>query len=172
MKIVNIALITALIALSGCGASSSTADGVQNSSRQEKKAAEFENIATLLESGHFQFTLRSATPTGGKTVQMTSEYTMEAIEGVYQAYLPYFGRAYSASYGGNGGIEFKGAPENYSLTRNEKKNIIAISFDIKTDDDLYGISLEIGSSGYGTLVVTSQKRQSISYYGLVGELKI
>lgn len=172
MKTITIALISAALTLSGCGASSSIADGDQNGSRQEKKAAEFEKIATLLESGHFQFTLRSATPTGGKTIQMTSEYTLEAIEGIYQAYLPYFGRAYSASYGGNGGIEFKGTPENLTLTRNQKKNIVAVSFEMKTDDDQYKINLEIGSSGYGTLVVASQKRQSISYYGQVGELKI
>jgi hypothetical protein len=172
MKTITIAILTAAMTLSGCGVSSSMSDGNQNSPRQEKKAAEFEKIATLLESGNFQFTLRSATPTGGKTIQMTSEYTLEAIEGIYQAYLPYFGRAYSASYGGDGGIEFKGAPENLTLTRNEKKNIVAVSFEMKTDDDQYKVSLEIGSSGYGTLTVSSQKRQSISYYGQVGELRI
>jgi hypothetical protein len=33
------------------------------------------------------------------------------------------------------------------------------------------INLEIGASGFGTLLVSGQKRQSISYYGIVGELK-
>jgi hypothetical protein len=91
--------------------------------------------------------VRSATPTGGKTIQITSEYTLEAREGIYEAYLPYFGRAYSASYGGDGGIEFKG------------------------DNDQYTISLEIGSSGYGSLGINSQKQANISYYGQASELK-
>ena len=172
MKPGILVVITVAMALTGCGVSSSSTGSGQEISKQEKKAAEFEKSASLVESGQYQFILRSATPSGGKTIQITSEYTMEAIEGVYQAYLPYFGRAYSASYGGNGGIEFKGEPENLTLTRDEKKMLVTVSFNMKTDDDLYTISLEIGSAGYGTLVVASQKRQSISYYGQVGELKI
>lgn len=172
MKIGILVVITVSMALTGCGVSSSSTGSGQEISKQEKKAAEFEKFATLVESGQYQFIVRSATPSGGKTIQITSEYTLEAIEGVYQAYLPYFGRAYSASYGGSGGIEFKGEPDNLTLTRNEKKLLVKVSFDMKTDDDLYTISLEIGSAGYGTLVVASQKRQSISYYGQVGELKI
>ncbi|MCK5068024.1 MAG: DUF4251 domain-containing protein [Bacteroidales bacterium] len=172
MKIGTIVLITVTMALAGCGASSSSTDSGQKNSKQEKKAAEFEKTAVLIEGGRYQFTVRSATPTGGKTIQITSEYTMEVSEGVYEAYLPYFGRAYQASYGGDGGIEFKGEPENLQVTRNDKKNTISVSFDIKSDNDQYTISLVIGSSGYGTLMIASQKRQNISYYGQAGELKI
>jgi hypothetical protein len=96
---------------------------------------------------------------------------MQAREGSYEAYLPYFGRAHQASYGGDGGVEFKGEPENLQLVRNEKKNTVSAAFSIKGKNDQYTINLEIGASGYGTLLVSGQKRQSISYYGLVGELK-
>ena len=163
-------LITVVMVLAGCGASTSTTSG-QLTSKQEKKAADFEKFAALVESGSYQFAVRSATPTGGKTIQITSEYTMEAREGVYQAYLPYFGRAFQASYGGDGGIEFKGEPENLQITRNDKKNTISVSFLIKSDNDQYNISLEIGSSGYGNLGINSQKRQNISYYGQASELR-
>ena len=171
MKIGSILLITVAMALTGCGASNSTTGGGQLTSKQEKKAADFEKFAALVESGTYQFAVRSATPTGGKTIQITSEYTLEAREGVYQAYLPYFGRAFQASYGGDGGIEFKGEPENLQITRNDKKNTISVSFLIKSDNDQYNISLEIGSSGYGNLGVNSQKCQNISYYGQASELK-
>lgn len=171
MKISAIALFTIVLTLTGCGASSSSPESGNLISKQEKKEAEFEKFAQLIESGSYQFRIRSASPTGGKTIQISSEYIMEAREGIYEAHLPYFGRAYSASYGGDGGIDFKGDPENQKLARNEKKSTISLSFDMKADNDLFNIRLEIGSSGYGNLVIVSQKRQSISYYGLVSELK-
>jgi len=37
-----------------------------------------------------------------KTVLIVSFYSMKAVDGAYQAYLPYFGRSYSAGYGENG----------------------------------------------------------------------
>jgi len=168
----TIVLIAVAMALSGCGASSSSTDGGQKISKQEMKAAGFEKFAALIESGDYQFRVMSASPSGGRTIQISSEYTMEAREGVYEAHLPYFGRAYQASYGGDGGIEFKGDPEDLQLTKNEKKHTVSLSFVIKTDIDLYTISLEIGSSGYGTMVVAGQKRQAISYYGQASELKL
>jgi hypothetical protein len=171
MKPGTIIVITAAMALAGCGISSSTTRGGQLTSKQEKKAADFEIFATLIESGNYQFTVRTANPSGGRTIQISSEYTLVAREGAYEAQLPYFGRAYSASYGGDGGIEFKGEPENLELTRNEKKGTILVSFQIKNDRDQYNITLDIGSSGYGTLAVASQRRQNISYYGQVSELK-
>ena len=172
MRIGTIILVTIAMALTGCGASSSSTESGQATSRQDKKAAEFENFASLLESGSYQFAVRSASPTGGKTIQISSEYTMKAKEGIYEAYLPYFGRAYSAAYGGgNGGIEFKGEPENLQSSRNDKNNTLSLSFRIKSDSDQYDVSLEIGSSGYGTLRINSQNRANISYYGQVSELR-
>jgi len=172
MKNGTIVLVTFAMALAGCGASTSSTENGPATSRQEKNEAEFEKFASLIESGSYQYTVRTATPTGGKTMQITSVYTLEAKDGVYEAHLPFFGRAYSASYGGgNGGIDFKGEPENLTLSRNEKRSAILVSFDIMGDNDQYNISLEIGSSGYGSLRINSRKRASISYYGQVTELK-
>jgi hypothetical protein len=137
----------------------------------EKKAADFEKVATLIESGNFQFTVRNASPAGGRTIQITSEYTLEARKGEYEARLPYFGRAYSASYGGDGGIEFKGKPQDFQLARNERKSTLRASFTIDGESDQYQLRLEVGASGFGNLLVSSQKRQNISYYGQVSELE-
>lgn len=171
MKQRLIPLLIAAMTFTGCGTSSSVADGGPKTSRQEKTAADFEQLVTLIEGGNYQFLARSASPSGGRTIQLTSEYTMEARDGVYQAHLPYFGRAYQASYGGDGGIEFSGEPENLEITRNDRKNTLSVSFVVKTDKDLYTLKLEVGASGFGTLMVSSQNRQNISYYGQAGELK-
>jgi len=157
-------LLTAAIFLSSCSASTSAA-------KKEKAAADFEQTTALIESGSYQFTIRSASPSGGKTIQITSYYALKANEGNYEAYLPYFGKAYSGAYGNSGGIEFNGEPKDLQISRNETKNEISVNFTIKAEKDSYTVKLNVGSSGYGTMVISSQKRQTISYSGLAGELK-
>ena len=85
------------ILLAGCSASSST-------SRKEQKAARYEQTSALIEGGNYLYTVRSASPTGARTIQITSTYTLEVKEGIYKAYLPYFGRSFNPSYGGDGGV--------------------------------------------------------------------
>ena len=164
MKTITITLISAAIFLSACSASSSTA-------KKEKTAAEYALTASLIESGSYQFTIRSASPSGGKTIQITSLYTLTAKDGNYKAYLPYFGRAYSGGYGNSGGIEFNGEPEDLQVTRNENKSDISVSFTIQSEKDKYTVKLHVGSSGYGNLMISSPKRQTITYSGLASELK-
>ena len=169
MKTGIIVMMAAAIALAGCSAASSTSGSNRKELKKEQAAASFDKTASVIDSGNYQFTIRSATPSGGKTIQITSLYTMKATGGSYKAYLPYFGRAYAGAYGDGGSIEFDGEPENLKITRNDDKNTITVSFNIKSQKDQYTVSLEAGASGYGTLVITGDKQQSISYYGLAGE---
>ena len=164
MKTGILALITAAIVLSGCSASSST-------SKKEKNAAAFEQTAAMIESGSYQFAVRSATPTGGKSIQITSLYTLRAKEGNYEAHLPYFGRAYSGAYGDSGSVEFNGEPAYFELTRKDNKNNILVKFTIKSGSDQYTVNLVVGASGYGNLTISNPKKQPITYYGLTSELK-
>jgi len=172
MRIPILLSLSIALVIAGCSTSSKSTDGQSRSGRQERLAADLDKIAALAEGGNFSYTLRSANPTGGRSIQITSEYTLKAVQGEYEAYLPYFGRAQQASYGGDGGIEFKGKPENLQISRNDKKNTLSLAFAIKGENDQYTINLEIGASGYGTLLVSPQRRQSISYYGLFTELKL
>ena len=158
MKTLLIPVVALALILSGCKASSSTT-----------KDAQFEQMRALIEGGEFVYTVQSANPTGGKTVQITSSYTLEVKDGIYKAYLPYFGRAYNASYGGNGGVEFEGEPTDLKVDKNGDKRTITITFNIKNKDENFGCSLVTGGSGNGTLTVTSSNRSTISYYGMVGE---
>ena len=162
MKSSFLPLIVLVLVLSGCSASSSTA-------KNEKKAAQYEEMVALIDGGNYEYTARSANPAGGKSVQITSSYSMEAKDGVYKAYLPYFGRAYNASYGGNGGVEFEGEPSDLSIAKDADKQSITIKFKIKNKDELYECILLVHAGGNGTLTVSSSKRQNISYYGAVAE---
>jgi hypothetical protein len=163
-----ITLVLVVFFATGCAVSSSQNSG-NNSSKKEQRAADLEKVAAMIESGNFVYTVQSISPSGSRTLQATTTYTMKAVNGNYEASLPYFGRAYQASYGGDGPIEFNGTPESLQLTKNTKKNSLTVSFSIAGDRDRYSVTFQVGYSGYGTLIVNSQNRQSISYYGMVSE---
>ena len=151
-------LLGLTLILSAC---SSTA----SSSRSGNKAADFEATAALIESGNYQFTVRSASPSGGRTVQITSPYVMKAADGSYEALLPYFGRVYSGGYGQGGSVEFQGEPENLQVERNDKKLRMEVNFSINTQGEKFDVKLIVGASGSGNLMVSSSRRQTISYNG-------
>jgi len=161
MKTGILVLISTLTILSACSSSSNTA-------RSENKAESFERTAALIESGNYQFTARSASPTGGRTIQITSPYTMKAVDGSYEALLPYFGQAYSGGYGQGGSVEFKGEPENLQIQRNDKRHKITVRFSISSSGERYEVKMDVGASGYGNLLISGSKRKTISYNGLIG----
>jgi len=134
MKPGIISLIIAIFILSGCSSSSSLA-------KKEKAAADFEQTAALIESGNYMFTVRTASPSGGRTIQITSHYALKAADGKYEAYLPYFGRAYSGAYGDGGGIEFNGEPEDLQITRDDDKLSISVNFSIQSDKDKWVVQV-------------------------------
>jgi hypothetical protein len=157
-------IIASIFIISACSsASNTTASG--------KQPVDFEQLAANIESGNYTYTVRSASPSGGRTVQITSTYVMKAENGSYEALLPYFGRVYSGGYGQGGSVEFKGEPEDLQITRKDNKNKLTLSFSIKSDTETYLVKLDVGKSGFGNLVISSPKRQTISYYGVVGSLK-
>ena len=135
-----------------------------------KKEEEYKKMTTLIESGRYIFRVQSISPTGARTIHTTSAYTMTSGEGGFKASLPYFGRSYQANYGGDGGIEFDGEPENLEITRIDKKRTIRVSFMISGSNDKYSVNLSAGSNGYGTLSITCNNRQPISYYGTINPL--
>jgi len=162
MQTISIVSITLAMILWDCSVTSSTS---------EQGAAGLDKMESLIKSGNYEFTIRSASPSGGRTIQITTSYSLKVADGKYQAYLPYFGRAYSAGYGENGGIEFNGDPENLEITRNDKKKTVTAAFTIRSEKDQFKVSLVVSASGYGNMMISSEKRQSISYYGIAAELK-
>ena len=161
----NIILLLGLaFILSACGSTGPA-------SRSESMAADFENTAAMIESGNYQFTVRSASPSGGRTIQITSLYVMKAADGSYEALLPYFGRVYSGGYGQGGSVEFQGEPENLQVERNDKKLRMEVKFSINTQGEKFDVKLIVGASGSGNLMVSSSRRQTISYNGQASALQ-
>jgi len=138
---------------------------------KERRAAKVEEVHQLIKSGNFRFVARTATPLAGSKIDLTSPYDLEMRGDSVKAYLPYFGRAYQASYGSSdGGIKFEELSKEKTVEFNERKSSYLISFEVKDQRDSYKISLSVGVSGYADLRISPTNRQAISYYGIVEAL--
>ncbi|CAL1519297.1 DUF4251 domain-containing protein [Chitinophaga sp. MM2321] len=136
--------------------------------KKEEKAAE---VKALIDSRNYVFVAQSALPMNGRTRQLTSEYNVTVTADSVVSYLPYFGRAYSAPYGSNKSpLDFKTKQFKYTSTP-RKKDGWSISVKPTDQQDIQNINITVSSSGYGTLQVTSNNRQPMSFNGYIKEGK-
>lgn len=124
----------------------------------------------IVESKNFVFKAQSASPSGGaSTMQLTSDYDIKLLGDSIVSYLPYFGRAYSApNPGEEGGIRFTSTEFEYTV-RSKKKGGWDIQILPADTKDVRQLLFNITASGYASLQVISNNRQSISYYGYITE---
>ncbi|MFV0365097.1 MAG: DUF4251 domain-containing protein [Mangrovibacterium sp.] len=139
----------------------------QKLSRKEREAIQSQEVKAQLDSGVFTFEARSAQPMSGRQIELTSEYTLSLNGDSIEVYLPYFGRAYSAPYGGQGGIEFKTLMVSNKKIYKEKKSCYQYDIEVATSDDRYSLQLTVGLSGFANLSVRSNNRQSIGFQGTI-----
>lgn len=127
------------------------------------------NEATLknsLAAKTFTFKAQTAWPLRGNVVQLTPGFDMKVLGDSINTYLPYFGRAYQASYNGNGGISFTSTRFDYRLKENNKGGweLLIKPVDVK---DIQQLIYTVSTNGYATLQVFSNSRQAISFYGVI-----
>lgn len=127
------------------------------------------NPATLkinLTNKTFVFKAQSAWPLQGTVVQLNTGYDMKVMQDSINTYLPYFGRAYSAGYGTEGGINFISKKFEYKL-KEKSKGGWEITIRPTDAKDITELTYSIASNGYATLQVISNNRQTISFYGVI-----
>lgn len=122
---------------------------------------------SVTDSIPFIFNAQQASPLGRNTIHLTFGYDLKVSKDSVICYLPYFGRAFSAPLpNSEGGIRFTST--DFTITKNQVKkggwNVIIKPNDVK---DVRELNLSVSKNGYGTLYVSSNRRQSISFYGLV-----
>lgn len=87
------------------------------------------------------------------------------------AFLPYYGRAYTAPINQtDGGIKFTSKKFAYTTTK-RKKGSWDVEIDVKDANEGYRLSLNIGKTGNTTLSVRSNNRQSVTFNGYLKEMK-
>jgi len=134
----------------------------------DKKAEEAAQVKAMVESQRYVFKPQSANPMRGRTVQLTSEYTVKVSKDTIVSDLPYFGRSYTAPIDpSKGGIQFNSTKFDYKLEEVKKGWQVTI----KPGDvsDVQQFFLTIFTNGSATLQVTSTNRTPISFNGSVSE---
>ncbi len=134
--------------------------------KAEKELAKQKEIEALVNSKNFVFEAQKASPQGGRLLNLDyNTYFLKFNEEKTTCDLPFFGRAYSAPYGGSGGISFEGVPEDIQIEKKKKSYVIKAT--VKGKDDSYRLLFTIFFDGGGSLSVNSNNRASISYDGLI-----
>jgi Domain of unknown function (DUF4251) len=147
--------LLAMFAITACSSSAQLQDGGDK------------NIANLIDSKNYVFVAQSVTPTGGRFRSLTTEYDLSVLGDSVVAYLPYFGRAYTAPIDPTqGGIQFTSTNFEYIQTP-RKKGGWTISIKPKDAQDVRELTLTASTSGSASLQVISNNRQAISYNGYI-----
>jgi hypothetical protein len=147
--------------------------GQEKSKKQLKEEAKLEKhkqTALLVDSKEFVFVAKTAIPQGGRTINLTAEYTLEFHPDLIKSDLPYFGRAFSGvGYGGEGGMQFEGKPLDLNIEKKKKSYDIAVN--VKEDNDSYFLMLSVYFDGNAYLSIRSNNRSTISYSVDIKEFK-
>lgn len=149
------------------GAHAALAQDTKQSKKEKKEAA----IKKLIDSQNYVFKAQSAMPMNGATRQLNYDYDFRVSKDTVEAYLPYFGRAYTAPMDDSqGGIKFISKDFEYSNIPGKKQGW-DITIKPKDVPDVQIVSLSISSDGYASLQVTSNSKQPISFNGIITEKK-
>ena len=141
----------------------SNAQTAADQKKQDKNA----QLKNMIDSKHFQFQALSATSMKGKTIQLSSEYYLKLNKDSLNVDLPYYGRSYTADYPGTDvSVRFKSNQFSYS-SDSTKKGGWEITIIPKNEPRANKIYMAVTSSGYCTVNIGSNTRQSISYYGYI-----
>jgi len=110
------------VMLMAIGLGLATVSNAQNS-KKEKAARQEQEIKNLIDSQKYVFKAQMVYPLGGRSRNLTSDYDLRVTKESVVSYLPYFGRAYSATPGSSsGGIEFTSKEFEYAVTQARKAN--------------------------------------------------
>lgn len=156
-------LISTLVLLILAG--SVAAQSTDRKTEKEKRKVERErSVLQLVESKTFDFRANRAIPTGYKSVDLvTNPNFVKFNPDSIWSEMPFFGRAYSIPYGGDGGLKFKGKPEVFTVEK--KKKYYLVEAKVKGTDDFYSINLSVGFEGGTIMTISSNNRSTISYNG-------
>lgn len=123
----------------------------------------------IVEEKNFVFVAQQALPARGRAVPLTGGYDFTVSGDSAIAYLPFFGRAFTAPYGGEGGIQFTSTSFTYEVV--EKKNRWEITIRPNDASNIQQIYIDVSSSGYANMRITSVNRTPMAFTGYITEGK-
>jgi len=156
-------IFTAIIFLLVLG----SANVIAQSSKQQNENKKEQKINELINSQRYTFIPQTALPSRGASKTLTSEYELKIKNDTLVSYLPYFGRAYTASIGSTENpLDFKTTDFKYTIT-DQKKGGWNITIVPKNAGDARQLILSVSQDGYASLQVISTNRDPISFNGYI-----
>ncbi len=137
------------------------------------QAQETKELSTqqIVESKNFIFKAESVNPARSRVRYQTSDYDLAVTSDTVIAFLPYFGRAYSAPIDpSEAGIKFTSADFDYTVTK-KKKSSWEILIRPKDASNIQELYLTVFDNKKASLRVNSVNRESISFDGYIIEGK-
>lgn len=145
-----------LIFPSGCGTTQTVAE-------KRTKAAE---IGRKVNDGEFTFKATYAYPTGYRSIYLSPYYYLKVSNETVEAYLPYYGRAYTAPMDPTkGGIRFTSTDFDYEIIQGKREGNWLVRIETHDTDREIILHLDIWENGSARLDVTDPHRQPISFQG-------
>ena len=165
MKKLKILILIMLVTISGA------LNAQEKKSRKERQQEQVEKVQKIIEAQDYNFIAKQAIPMSMQSINLTSQYDLCVSNETVTAYLPYFGRAYTAPFNpAEGGIKFESKDFDYRLENAKKGGWIA-HFAIKDAKRSINMILHISTSGSASLSVNDDSRQTITFNGYIGERK-
>jgi len=140
----------------------------KKAAREKSRIEKQHQIDTLINSKVFVFIATRALPLGGNSIDLTTNpNSVKFHPDVIESYMPFFGRAYSAEYGGEGGIKFKAKPKEFDVVTLKGGKGFEINATVSVTRDYYKLTLHVSPEGGATLTINSNQKSAISYFGNV-----
>nr|WP_315150261.1 DUF4251 domain-containing protein [uncultured Flavobacterium sp.] len=138
--------------------------------KEERKIEKQKQISILVESKEFVFAADRMNPQGGRTVNLTTDYSVEFHPDLINSYLPFIGRGFTGiGYGGDEGMTFQGKPTIFTIEKTKKA--YQIKAEVTGKNDTYSMMLTVSFEGNAYLTINSNNRSSISYDGEIEAFK-
>ncbi|WP_455585968.1 DUF4251 domain-containing protein [Bacteroides sp.] len=137
-------------------------------SKKEIKEQKEQAVKEQIVSENYKINVSTAYPRRGRTVHLSSLYSLEIRNDSVISYLPFYGRAYTIPYGGGEGLIFQAPLDEYNMEMN-KKGTAKVEFTARSKEDRFTFNLTIYSNGSASINVNMQNWESISFSGEVEE---
>lgn len=140
--------------------------------KQTLRENQYREMVELLHSKKYRFEAQRAIPSQFRPVHLTSApNTLTVTDSVAVSELPFFGRAYRADYGFNeGGIRFNAEMFDYSISTNDKRRSVEVTFKVKSDTDQFFVRVTVYGPNDCSVGITSNNRSFILFEGVVEPL--
>lgn len=134
--------------------------------RNERKVLNQKKIDSLIGTKSFIFVGKTSMSQDFPNVDLTTNHNYLSFQlDTIKSEMPFFGRAFgNVGYGGNdSGMHFEGRPKKYTIGKTSK--VYQIKAVVKGLNDEFRLYMTVSFDGFATLIINSNNRSSISYYG-------